>query len=48
MKIQIHIVACLFALVGFSSTSKAQITITAADASAVNAVGTVIINHVIH
>jgi len=45
MKTQVHIAVFLFALAGLNTVSLAQITITSADASAINAVGNVITNH---
>jgi hypothetical protein len=45
MKNQVLITVILFALVGFNTVSKAQIVITPADATVINAVGHVITNH---
>jgi len=45
MKLQITIPVFLFALIVFGTVTLAQITITSADASAINAVGNVITNH---
>jgi hypothetical protein len=45
MKTQLTTALFLFALIVFSTITAAQITITSADASAINAVGNVITNH---
>jgi len=45
MKLQITIPVFLFTLIVFSSVTLAQISITSADASALNAVGNVLTNH---
>ena len=45
MKIQLTIPILLFILIVFSTAALAQITITSSDASAINAVGNVITNH---
>ena len=45
MKIQLTIPVLLFTLIVFSTATLAQITITSTDASAINAVGNVITNH---
>lgn len=46
MKLQIIFPAFLFALIVFGSVTIAQITITSTDASAINAVGNVLTNHI--
>ena len=45
MKIQLTILVLLYTLIVFSTGALAQITITSSDASAINAVGNVITNH---
>jgi len=45
MKIHLTVVTFLFTLIVLSTVTLAQITITSTDASAINAVGSVITNH---